>query len=979
MNVTCNKCGTVSQIPDSIIPSGGINIECPNCSTPIFVNPIKNSSQLGFDSISLDDSPIEAPSFPDHSLSISDSIDVSLDSIDISIESPASENISLDVDYSANDSGEFNNLKQPEISPSMILDIPIQNSEGLKEPQKTVVSNKGVSQEDKIVAQKNDLQDKLAKKREEKKRIEDNNQEISQKKVKKSAIENYLNLQTAAKIESKKSNPVILILVVALLGIVGGGVYFLTAKKETKINSMVSLGIENIFSDLNQDNYYNYNFALKAVNDKLQQQPNEVLLKSAYVYVATKYFLSINTVVESFAPNYKSYYNDIVKHVQKDPFIKKTSLFYQLATIKNTIPASLQQDIFSIPTTDTDSLLLKGYLFFKQEKYEQLTTVLKQNSIPILSILLKTALIQKENISEIYSKIQALNPSHVLSRFLSISYYESFSMNDKIAEILSEIESLKKYMGDYEVALLYLEKSSQERRNLRIDEAYKFVRMAEDVRLDNYTILMRILKFYHENYYNSAALDLLKQYYKKYSYDFDVSKIYVDLLIRTEDYGQAGQICTTLRESFPKKAESHYISALLSYQLKNSVTTIEHSQKAIELDPKFEPAYVLLSQQYLENGKKNDAINILKDGIDKSEKATILKSGLADVFFDLERFDDAEKLYKEVVSEKESFDTNSEFKLALINYYKDKNLAPLLDKLKNLYNIDPNFGKIRITLAQYEMENGDFQKVIDLVNSELKIRPKSPDAYLYLGKAYMKLNKLDLALENFQKGISYSPKFADIHFNMGLIYKKQDRQQKALDSFILANSYSLTQKAEYLHEIGRTYDKLGKYSEALEYYNKLIELSASFDALFERGKIYEKSGLSDKAIEDFNSAYVLNSTHIELIALTGELYFKTNRYKDATIKFQRVVSLDKTNANAYFKIGRILELDGKTSKAIPYYEKAIKFDGKVAEYYSQLGYLYKELGKYKKALGVFRNYLKNIPDTPDRVEIENEIHDLKEL
>ncbi len=90
-------------------------------------------------------------------------------------------------------------------------------------------------------------------------------------------------------------------------------------------------------------------------------------------------------------------------------------------------------------------------------------------------------------------------------------------------------------------------------------------------------------------------------------------------------------------------------------------------------------------------------------------------------------------------------------------------------------------------------------------------------------------------------------------------------------------------------------------------------------------------------------------------------------------------TLDKTQSESQFKLGKLFEEQEKFDKAANYYENAIKIDSKNGNFYHQLGYLYKKMGKNQQALKIFDMYLKNLPETPEREEIENQIYDLERM
>ncbi len=928
----------------------------------------------------------------------SDSLD-SLSDSSSSLDSETESNLSLDIDIDG-ESDEINSISQPEISPSMIMNFDNSSQNQQKSKSQEIKKQElfpmdEIPKNNEIKSVKVDLPKKeikeINKSQQNNQTAQQTNQQNTQPqniqptKKQTSSLESYLNLQTASKIKEKpKMLPILIVAGAILFFAAGGAVYYMLSKPKNEINTIESFQLTDILKDLDNDNYYSYNFALKTVNEKLSTKPNEIILKAAYVYIASKYFLSVDSIIDIFAPNYRTFKTEIESH-SKIPFIAKTLIFAELANLKGKgISTETSQKILELPNDDNDSLYLKSYLSYTQNKTENIIKSIQSSSVdkkyltPVKMLLLKNDFKSGKNISEIYNEIKVNNPNHINSKFIQIKYLMSFSMYDKVEEVLTEIDSLKKYMGDYELSVFYLTKADLYKRKAEVKEAYKYVKMTEDLKVSNIDIFKQILIFYYDNYYTTTAIDLLKNNFKKYESDFEINEIYVKLLIRNEDYGQAGQICSELREKNPKKPEIFYLSAFLNSSLKNSVKSIEYLDTALSLNPKYEVAYVLLAKEYINIGRKQEALNNLKEGV-KNLNSNTLKEGLADIYFDLHQYQEAKEIYSELISENTNkVNINAEYKLAIIDYTEKKDLNKVVDKLNALYKIEPNFENLRNTLAQYQIIFKNYERVIELMKEELKIKEKSSVANMNIGIAYYYLGEYVMALEHLSKAASYDPKNPEIHFYIGKTQQKQEKYSRAVDAFLIANSYD-NKNISYLFEIARVYNSLNKFTESIEYYDKIAQIETSYDLYYERGIIYDKMGNTQKTIEDLNAAYTLNSSDIKLILLLGNALFKSGKNDQALSKFQKVITIDKNQAEAHFSIGKIIESQGKAEKAVSYYENAIRLDPKVGVYYYQLGFLYKGLGKYQKALKIFKAYLKNIPDTPDKNEIQNEIYDLESM
>ncbi len=947
MDITCDKCKTVSSIPDAAIPDEGITFECPHCSAQLFAK--------------LDNSQPEEDLFGTNSLSLDTGID-DLDNLEALDMDMSEESLSIDI----------NQLNAEDISPSMLYNTEeMQNQENKPKLDKKIPPLKIKERKD-INSQENS---------------------IPQEAIPSNTLNSYLNSRSASVQEQKTQISPLLIFLMALLIVGGASGYYFMFMKDKNLNKQIIMTpeIKQIIEKTYKDNPSDYKKALDNISNKLAQQPNHILYKTSYIYIAAKYFISIENIIESFAPDYDTYYKDIKKFKDKSAFIKKATIYYQLSKVlnkKSDIPNKLKIQINNIAVNDPDSLQLKAIIFYKNkdlEKLKKLVSASNLDSKKMLStyfVLLKTEFMKNESISLTFNKIKEINPNHIHSIFLNIEYLLKYNQLDSVKKELRKTESIKKEMTSYELTQLYLLEARNAVLKLQLKEAYRFVKIAEDLKVKNDVFFKEILNFYYHNYYNSAALSMLKNTYQKnYSKDFKISKIYINLLIRDGDFGKAGQISTDLRNKYPKKPEVYYLSALLSNSLGNTVMAIDFLKKALSINNKYQDAVVLLSEEYIKKGKKAKAKLLLEDFIKDFKQNTLVKEGLALLYYKNKEFNKSLKLYNELLNEKEIKinKANLHFRINMIKFYTKKQSPK--ETLKNLYNIykhSPNFKELRIEIAKLEIEIKNYDNAIKLLKLEVKIRTNSILANEYLGIAYYFKKNYDLAEDLLNKTLSLDGKNHLAFYYLGKTYQSLDKRNKALDAF--SNAYSYNKKSyKYLIEVARTHIALNHASEAFEAYAKLIKIKPTFEALYEYGSLYLKENNNKQALKYFNLSYNINPENIKLILEMGNLFFKMQNLKKSLIFFKKAIKLDRKNAQAYYMIGEINRTKEKFKRAIPYYLKAIKLNPNEGKYYYQLGYMYKGMKKYKKSLKIFKTYLKKVPNSPDKAEIMDEIYDLEHI
>jgi tetratricopeptide (TPR) repeat protein len=96
-----------------------------------------------------------------------------------------------------------------------------------------------------------------------------------------------------------------------------------------------------------------------------------------------------------------------------------------------------------------------------------------------------------------------------------------------------------------------------------------------------------------------------------------------------------------------------------------------------------------------------------------------------------------------------------------------------------------------------------------------------------------------------------------------------------------------------------------------------------------------------------------------LKVLTGDQKYRAGDRQGAFADYQEAVKREPQLAEAYFDMGRILELDGDLDSALPQYQKAAQLSPGTSRYHNNLGDLYFRIGDYDKAIeeyGQVSNY-----------------------
>lgn len=123
------------------------------------------------------------------------------------------------------------------------------------------------------------------------------------------------------------------------------------------------------------------------------------------------------------------------------------------------------------------------------------------------------------------------------------------------------------------------------------------------------------------------------------------------------------------------------------------------------------------------------------------------------------------------------------------------------------------------------------------------------------------------------------------------------------DVKIKTNEYNIS----YYIEIGDTYYSQSKLLEALDNYNKAIELDCkNASAYNKRGNVYYNLQQFEEAIDNYNKAIELDETYVEVYNRRGDVNHRLGRLAEAISDYNKAIKL-KTNDNTILQKITIIE------------------------------------------------------------------------
>ncbi len=213
--------------------------------------------------------------------------------------------------------------------------------------------------------------------------------------------------------------------------------------------------------------------------------------------------------------------------------------------------------------------------------------------------------------------------------------------------------------------------------------------------------------------------------------------------------------------------------------------------------------------------------------------------------------------------------------------------------------------------------------------------------FVHVPKGYLEVFEYDIIeIENDLKEplLDYLSKYFNI--NTETIYND-------IQGFISNQHNHSTAEIEFYR--GNENANLGKYKEAIENYDKAIELNPKYaDAYNNRGNAKLHSGKNEEAIEDYNKAIELDPQY-DTYYNRGNAKLHSGKNEEAIEDYNKAIELNPKYAKAYNNRGFTKSDLGDFKEAIEDYDKAIKLNSKDAAAYINRGVAKLALGRHEEA------------------------------
>ena len=290
-----------------------------------------------------------------------------------------------------------------------------------------------------------------------------------------------------------------------------------------------------------------------------------------------------------------------------------------------------------------------------------------------------------------------------------------------------------------------------------------------------------------------------------------------------------------------------------------------------------------------------------------------------------------------------------------------------INDLNEAIRINPNFYNAYLTRANiYIYSNqGNYVEAIDDLNTSLVRKPRFSAAFFLLGTIYVKQEKYQDAITQFDEVLKLSNQvddaqqyLAQAYYSKGFSELILEKNQDAINDYTgaIASNINFDFDAAYLGR-GIAEFNLKLYQLAVNDFNRVLPNHSNDPnyeiAYYPLAVSYLKTEQYQEAKDTFTKVSQNNSDKAEFYYNRGLAEFNLKNYKLALDDFNQTISMNYINPEVYFARGNTFlnsQEENKADKAIQDYKKAIELNPKYEEAFFSRGQAYYELSNYQKAI-----------------------------
>lgn len=286
--------------------------------------------------------------------------------------------------------------------------------------------------------------------------------------------------------------------------------------------------------------------------------------------------------------------------------------------------------------------------------------------------------------------------------------------------------------------------------------------------------------------------------------------------------------------------------------------------------------------------------------------------------------------------------------------------------------------------AHSELEHDNAEAAFGILSRLASAQPPIKGTSRELGLAYYRTGQLDKAKQSFEKAMDEDPEDRDAIQMEGLVLYRMGQQSAAIPYLERVRQWMPDANTDANYIIGLCYLKAHRYDDArasfaaqfglkdssasaylllgnmlrqfhepddgAEQVRKALKLSPNLPlAHFMLGELAMSKSDNDLAIKEFEAERDVNPTYAPIYDRLGGVYLSVDKVEKAQQALINSIALDRTNTEAFVKMGKVLLAKQDFGTAVMYLKVAAKMDNDNFVTHELLSQAYHRVGREEDA------------------------------
>jgi len=267
---------------------------------------------------------------------------------------------------------------------------------------------------------------------------------------------------------------------------------------------------------------------------------------------------------------------------------------------------------------------------------------------------------------------------------------------------------------------------------------------------------------------------------------------------------------------------------------------------------------------------------------------------------------------------------------------------------------DPQSAFLHASVAELYLKMNRLQEAINACRTAISLNPKLGEAELLLANILASLKQERGAIDHYKRSIELLPEKEEAYLQLAIAYLRIFEYEEAVKTLRDLLAISPDSPLAYYY-LGKSYEQMKLPKDALVYFRKVIELKPEFEPVYlDIGLSLESQGERNEAIKSFESLLEVNPHNFSVMQHLVQLYIQEKRLNDSLNMLKILMSRGVGGLDTRRKAGLVyLELE-QFDNAIREFEFILAQEPKASQVRFYLASAHEEKGDTATAIEEFR-------------------------